>query len=33
MGEFEPARLTAEDMDYSAVQQVQKKLKKDFTPV
>ena len=31
--EFEPAKLAAEDVDYSAVQQVWKKLKKNFTLV
>jgi len=30
MGEFEPARLSAEDMEYTTIQQVLQKLEKRF---
>jgi fructose 1,6-bisphosphate aldolase/phosphatase len=33
MGEFEPARLSAEDMEYTTIQQVLQKLEKRFTPL
>ncbi|HMK94446.1 MAG TPA: fructose-1,6-bisphosphatase [Candidatus Limnocylindrales bacterium] len=33
MGEFEPARLSAEDMEYTTIQQVLEKLEKRFTPI
>jgi fructose 1,6-bisphosphate aldolase/phosphatase len=33
MGEFEPARLSAEEMEYTTIQQVLQKLKKRFTPL
>jgi len=33
MGEFEPARLAAEDMEYTTIQQVLQKLEKRFTPL
>ncbi len=33
MGEFEPARLAAEDMEYTTIQQVLKKMEKRFVPL
>ena len=33
MGEFEPARLSAEEMEYTTIQQVLQKLEKRFTPL
>jgi fructose 1,6-bisphosphate aldolase/phosphatase len=33
MGEFEPARLSAEEMEYTTIQQVLKNLEKRFTPL
>jgi fructose 1,6-bisphosphate aldolase/phosphatase len=33
MGEFEPARLPAEDLEYTTIQQVLKKLESRFTPI
>jgi fructose 1,6-bisphosphate aldolase/phosphatase len=33
MGEFEPARLAAEDMEYTTIQQVLQKLEKRFIPL
>jgi fructose 1,6-bisphosphate aldolase/phosphatase len=33
MGEFEPARLSAEEMEYTTIQQVLQKLKKRFIPL
>jgi len=33
MGEFEPARLAAEDMEYTTIQQVLQKLEKRFVPL
>jgi len=33
MGEFEPARLSAEDMEYTTIQQVLGKLGKRFKPL
>jgi fructose 1,6-bisphosphate aldolase/phosphatase len=33
MGEFEPARLAAEDMEYTTIQQVLEKLEKRFVPL
>ena len=33
MGEFEPARLSAEDMEYTTIQQVLQKMEKRFTPL
>jgi fructose 1,6-bisphosphate aldolase/phosphatase len=33
MGEFEPARLSAEEMEYTTIQQVLQKMEKRFTPL
>jgi len=33
MGEFEPARLGAEDMEYTTIQQVLKKMESRFQPL
>jgi fructose 1,6-bisphosphate aldolase/phosphatase len=33
MGEFEPARLSAEDMEYTTIQTVLGKLEKRFVPL
>jgi fructose 1,6-bisphosphate aldolase/phosphatase len=33
MGEFEPARLSAEEMEYTTIKQVLQKMKKRFTPI
>jgi fructose 1,6-bisphosphate aldolase/phosphatase len=33
MGEFEPARLGAEEMEYTTIQQVLERLGKRFKPV
>jgi fructose 1,6-bisphosphate aldolase/phosphatase len=33
MGEFEPARLSAEDMEYTTIQQVLSKMEKRFQPI
>jgi fructose 1,6-bisphosphate aldolase/phosphatase len=33
MGEFEPARLGSEDMEYTTIQQVLQKLEKRFAPI
>jgi fructose 1,6-bisphosphate aldolase/phosphatase len=33
MGEFEPARLGTEEMEYTTIQQVLEKLGKRFTPL
>ena len=33
MGEFEPARLSAEEMEYTTIQQILKKLSKRFKPI
>jgi len=33
MGEFEPARLSAEDMEYTTIQKVLEKMEKRFTPL
>jgi fructose 1,6-bisphosphatase len=33
MGEFEPARLSAEDMEYTTIKQVLGKLGKRFKPL
>jgi fructose 1,6-bisphosphate aldolase/phosphatase len=33
MGEFEPARLSAEEMEYTTIQQVLQKLEKRFAPI
>ncbi|MGA2680422.1 MAG: fructose 1,6-bisphosphatase [Candidatus Bathyarchaeia archaeon] len=33
MGEFEPARLSAKDMEYTTIQQVLQKLEKRFAPI
>ena len=33
MGEFEPARLSAEDMEYTTIQTVLAKMEKRFTPL